>query len=294
MLGKTPRILQGPETDKSVLRRLRRRLEAGKRFEGETVNYRKDGTPYINHWSIAPVRGEDGEIEYWVSVQRDVTEKRQLEEEVVRTLDEERRRIGRDLHDSVGSLVTAASMRLETFIHRESLGPSQEESLEEVRSTIKEAYEVLRRISQGLSPVDLSEGGLAAGLQRLASITDHCRYDSDIDLDARPSALDEDDLLNLYWIVYEAVRNAERHADATDICIRVYEGEGDRGESALHLVVEDDGVGLVRDEAEEESWGLRLMKYRADLLGADVDVESAPGEGTRVDCALYAEIADGS
>jgi PAS domain S-box-containing protein len=295
VLGKTPRILQGPDTDESELRRLRRRLEAGERFEGETVNYRKDGTPFINHWSIAPVHGEGGAIDYWVSVQRDVTEKRKLEEEVVRTLDEERRRIGRDLHDSVGSLVTAASMRLENFIHRESLDPSQEESLEKVRSTIKETYESLRRISQGLSPVDLSEGGLSDGLQRLASITDHCRYDSDIDLDARLSALDVDDLLNLYWIVYEAVTNADRHAEADAIRIWAYDGEDERGEAVVHLVVDDDGTGFVVDDVQEDSWGLRLMKYRADLLGADVEIESALGEGTRVDCFLYVEAAsDGS
>ncbi|PSQ95272.1 MAG: hypothetical protein BRD55_12215 [Bacteroidetes bacterium SW_9_63_38] len=152
VLGQTPRLLQGPETDESELCRLRRRLDAEERFEGETVNYRKDGTPYTNHWSIAPVYGKRGGVKYWVSVQRDVTEKRKLEEQMVRTLDEERRRIGISLHDSVGSSVTTASMKFENFIHRESLESSQEEELEEIRSTIKEAYEELRRISQGLIP----------------------------------------------------------------------------------------------------------------------------------------------
>lgn len=289
VLGKTPRILQGPDTEESVLRRLRRRLEAGERFEGETVNYRKDGTPFVNHWSIAPVHGAGEEIEYWVSVQRDVTEKRALEEEVVRTLDEERRRIGGNLHDSVGSLVTAASMRLENFIHRESLEPSQEESLEKIRSTIKDTYESLRRISQGLSPVDLSDGGLAEALQRLASTTPNCRYEVDIDLDDRLSPLDVEDLLNLYWIVYEAVTNADQHADADVIRIRAHDDEDERGESVVELSVVDDGIGFSVDDAQEDSWGLRLMKYRADLLGADVTVDSTPGEGTRIDCRLYAE-----
>lgn len=289
VLGKTPRILQGPDTDESELRRLRRRLEAGERFEGETVNYRKDGTPFINHWSIAPVHGNDGEIEYWVSVQRDVTEKRELEEEVIRTLDQERRRIGRDLHDSVGSLITAASMRLENFIHHESLESSQEDDLEGIRSTIKETYESVRRISQGLSPVDLSEGGLSQALQRLVSNTDNGEYDVPLNLDARLSSVGEEDLLNLYWIVYEAVTNARRHAEASSIRFRAYDSEDERGESVLHLVVEDDGVGFSMEEVQDESWGLRLMKYRADLLGAEVTIEAAPGEGTSVDCSLYAE-----
>lgn len=289
VLGQTPRLLQGPKTDESEIRRLRRRLKAEERFEGETVNYRKDGTPYINHWSIAPVHGKRGGVKFWVSVQRDVTEKRKLEEQMVRTLDQERRRIGGALHDSVGSSVTRASMKLENFIHRESLDPSQEEELEGIRSTIKEAYEDLRRISQGLSPVDLSEGGLSEGLQRLASITDRCHYDSDIDLNARLSSVGADNVLNLYWIVYEAVTNADRHADAGNIRIRVYEEEDERGESVVHLAVEDDGVGFSVEEIHEESWGLRLVKYRADLLGAEVAIDSAPGDKTRVDCSLYVE-----
>ncbi|PSQ95273.1 MAG: hypothetical protein BRD55_12220 [Bacteroidetes bacterium SW_9_63_38] len=137
--------------------------------------------------------------------------------------------------------------------------------------------------------MDLSEGGLSEGLQRLASITDRCRYDSDIDLNARLSSVGADNLLNLYWIVYEAVTNVDRHADAENIRIRVYEDENEWGEPVVHLAVEDDGVGFSVEEAHEESWGLRLMRYRADLLDAEVAIDSAPGDGTRVDCSLYVE-----
>jgi len=80
--GKTPRVLQGPETDREVLDSLRDALEAGEEWQGETVNYRKDGTPYRVQWNVAPVRGEDEDIEHWVSVQRDVTEKREREEKL--------------------------------------------------------------------------------------------------------------------------------------------------------------------------------------------------------------------
>ena len=79
ILGETPRILQGPETEREVLDDLRDALEAGTEWQGETINYRKDGTPYVVQWNVAPVIGEDGEIEYWVSVQRDVTDQRERE-----------------------------------------------------------------------------------------------------------------------------------------------------------------------------------------------------------------------
>ena len=84
VLGRTPRLLQGPETDRSVLDSLRAALETGERWQGETVNYRKDGTPYTVQWNVAPVTGEEGEIRHWVSVQRDVTEQRDREQRIRR------------------------------------------------------------------------------------------------------------------------------------------------------------------------------------------------------------------
>ncbi|MEP0545306.1 MAG: PAS domain S-box protein [Rhodothermales bacterium] len=80
VVGKTPRLLQGPDTDRTVIDRLRARLEAGETFSGETINYRKDGTPFVMSWDIAPIHGGSGEITHWVATQRDVTERRQAEE----------------------------------------------------------------------------------------------------------------------------------------------------------------------------------------------------------------------
>jgi len=82
MKGKTPRVLQGPETDRDVLDSLREALETGEEWQGETVNYRKDGEPYRVQWNVAPVINDSGEIEHWVSVQRDVTERREQEEKL--------------------------------------------------------------------------------------------------------------------------------------------------------------------------------------------------------------------
>jgi diguanylate cyclase (GGDEF)-like protein/PAS domain S-box-containing protein len=76
LAGATPRILQGPATDRVLMTRLRAALTAGDTFEGETTNYRKDGQPYQVEWRISPVRAEaGGAITHFVSVQRDVTER---------------------------------------------------------------------------------------------------------------------------------------------------------------------------------------------------------------------------
>lgn len=72
VLGQTPRILQGPSTDRAVLARLRSDLETRESFQATAVNYRKDGTPYRFHWHITPLRNQDGELTHWVALQREI------------------------------------------------------------------------------------------------------------------------------------------------------------------------------------------------------------------------------
>ena len=82
VIDKTPRILQGPRTNRAVLNRLRENLARGEPFEGETVNYRKDGTAYDLEWKVTPLRASDGRITHFVSIQRDITVRRKAEREV--------------------------------------------------------------------------------------------------------------------------------------------------------------------------------------------------------------------
>jgi PAS domain S-box-containing protein len=74
VVGRSPRILQGPRTDRAMLDQLREALAEARTFHGEAVNYRKDGTEYVVEWSITPVMDGDGKVARWIAVQRDVTE----------------------------------------------------------------------------------------------------------------------------------------------------------------------------------------------------------------------------
>lgn len=70
VIGKTPRILQGPQTDGKVIATLSDALNSGGNFEGKAINYKKDGTPFIMHWRVLPIKlGE--QIAAWVSIQRE-------------------------------------------------------------------------------------------------------------------------------------------------------------------------------------------------------------------------------
>ena len=80
VLGRTPRVLQGPRTERALLDRMRAALTRGESFQGEAVNYRKDSTTYMVEWLIAPVRDASGRVERWISAQRDITERRASED----------------------------------------------------------------------------------------------------------------------------------------------------------------------------------------------------------------------
>ncbi|MFU8812644.1 MAG: PAS domain S-box protein [Balneolaceae bacterium] len=82
-IGQTPRMLQGEKTDRAVLDKLKKRLKEGQAFFGHTVNYRKDGTEFINQWDIHPLTNADGEITHWVSYQHDITERKRSEQKLV-------------------------------------------------------------------------------------------------------------------------------------------------------------------------------------------------------------------
>ena len=73
LIGRSPRILQGPDTDRSVIDQLSRKIRAGEFFEGRTFNYRKGGERYVVQWNISPVRDAIGEIVGYVSIQQDIT-----------------------------------------------------------------------------------------------------------------------------------------------------------------------------------------------------------------------------
>jgi len=70
VIGKTPRILQGPGTDEKVIARLSKALKSGRKFEGKAINYKKDGTPFIMYWRVLPVK-VGKKISAWVAIQRE-------------------------------------------------------------------------------------------------------------------------------------------------------------------------------------------------------------------------------
>jgi PAS domain S-box-containing protein len=305
IIGKTPRVLQGPLTSREVLDRARLQMEAGETFRGETTNYRKDGSPYMVAWTIAPVRDDEGNITNWVSAQRSTTERRQLERQVLEVQQREQERIARDLHDTVAQQLNTLTLYVGT-VRNELKGVADQEQLDMLQEAVEQARaaaDQARTLSHTLMPVPVEVGGLPVALERLAERSQlafgvRCEL-----VHQSPfGSLARDAAEHLFRIANEAVSNAMRHAQASHIEIRLLRDEQD-GTGRLEIV--DDGVGM--PEPLQDSFGntgkviecglgLSTMRYRVEIIGGSIEVLAAEPEadrcGTRVVCTFPLQTPD--
>jgi len=161
VLGKTPRMLQGPHTDRSVLRRLRHDLERGHVFQGESINYRKDGTEYPLEWQVAPIRDEGGTITHFVATQRDITERKRLEAQVMQSqrLETVGKLAGGIAHE-FNSILTAIMGQSELMVRDLPAGSALLTSATQIREAAERASVLTRQLlafgrKQILQPVAL-------------------------------------------------------------------------------------------------------------------------------------------
>jgi PAS domain S-box-containing protein len=208
----------------------------------------------------------------------DVTEKKALERQIMTISERERQKIGQDLHDDLGPHLIGIEVMSELLKKKleENIVPSTTE-VEKIRGLIEEAIRKTRRISRGLCPVFLADPGLESLLQEMASNI-HETYGITCRFNYRQSVLVEDISVctHLYYIVHEAIYNAMRHGRADAIVIELLYGGG-----LVTLTIEDNGTGMTGTGAPM-GMGLKIMKFRAHMIGADLDIRSIPGQGTIV------------
>ena len=285
VVGQSPRIFQGPKTDRAVLDRVRRRIAAGEPFSGEVVNYRKDGAEFVLEWDIAPVRDDDGRITNWVGTQRDVTERRRLEHEVLEVAGREQERMARELHDGLGQLLVGAQMQL--AVVERALQNAQDLDPAALAGTVARASEIVgeahgqaRAIARGLFPVNIEPDGLMVALERLTSeARESLGVDATFTFEVPVVVGSSEQAGHLYRIVQEAMTNAVRHGHAEHVAI----GLSDAGDGTVALTVQDDGVGIDDDALDDGAGlGMRTMAYRARRVGGALDVRALDGGGTAV------------
>lgn len=269
--------LETPESARLSKGRLERML-AGEHLQFEVEHYHRNGHHFPLRVSSSLVR--IGESLYFLGFHQDITEHKRLEKEVLEVGDRVQYQIGHDLHDGVNQMLTSTSLRIGALKQklREGRLPGEEEILA-LADLNRQTMEQVSALARGLSPLSIKQGGLAMGLAELGKTT------STLGVECRAS-LDEtliiDDLAvatHLYRIAQEAVNNALKHAEPSAIEI-VLRYEKDKG----LLSVTDDGRGLPQDGPVSGGMGLNIMRYRAGIIGAELDILPGRKKGTEVRC----------
>jgi len=205
---------------------------------------------------------------------------RRLAKAVWRVQEEERRNIALELHDGIGQVLTALINHLQHSAGENS-GHDESDAVKLAKSALSE----VRRMSRALRPSVLDDLGLVAALNWLARTTGESSglqvvldlSDEDIQLDKQSETL-------VFRIVQEALTNIIKHAGATRSRVVMQKMDG-----RVEVSISDNGSGFNADQvfgAAEEGFGVRGMRDRAELFGGELDVKSAPDEGTLVTLIL--------
>lgn len=229
--------------------------------------------------TITPIRlrGE----RFWLMVMQDLTERQQLEREVLEISNREQQRIGSDLHDGLGQELTGIALLLRGLANKaEKQLPAMSAPIEEIARLVNDAIFTTRSLARGLTPVTFDRGGLARSLAELARRSQHT-YGVRVQCTADPEAqvgLSDSAAMHLYRLAQEGIANAARHARARDIDVVLA-----RRERRGLLTIADDGEGIAL-APEQQGMGLRIMRYRASMIDGTLDIFTAPGRGTRISC----------
>lgn len=240
---------------------------------------RKDGSVFPTDLAVSEIE----HLGLFTGIHRDLTERKQLERDVVEASSLEQRRIGQALHDSTGQELTALGLLAETLTQTLDKESSAGVPLAaKIREGLNRALTQVRAYARGLIPVEIDSRGLLAALAELASRTQeidgvNCTFDSS----GNVTIGDNQVCTHLYYIAQEAVTNALRHGKPRNIAISL---EADS--SSVTLRVRDDGIGLTSAPSEAKGMGLNIMRYRAGLVDGHLAVERGKPAGTVITCRL--------
>ena len=257
-------------------------------YKLETRSCRGDGQWIWIQMSVSLIRDHAGQPSYAVALAADVTERRRTEKQMADLMVAEYRRLGQELHDGLIQQIIGLGMMARSLHQKLKAASSpQADAAAELCTLIREAQNQSRAMLRGLRPVEVDANGLMAAIEELVSGTAkwygvRCTFKCD-----RPVPVEDNTVATqLFYIAREAVTNAVRHAMAKHIEVSL----GSKGKDVT-MNVSDDGVGIQQDR-KAEGMGLRIMRYRAGLIGATLDIGPACGRGTLVTCTLKQENHD--
>jgi len=249
----------------------------------ENENMRRNGERVWIAWTNKGIFDKDGRLSEILCTGIDRTEQKRTAEALALQAQEkvaaaERQRLARDLHDAVTQTLFSASLIAEVLPRLWDRDPEEgRRRLEELRQLTRGALAEMRMLLLELRPTALTEVGLADLLRQLTeAATARARLPVALTSEG-PCHVPTDVQVAFYRVAQEALNNVVKHSGATEASLRL----SCDGESA-ELAISDNGSGFDMNAVSAEHLGLRIMKERAEAVGAGLRIESTGGQGTRI------------
>ncbi|MCA9266231.1 MAG: PAS domain S-box protein [Planctomycetales bacterium] len=246
----------------------------------ELVARRKDGSTF----PVGLAVNEMPHLGLFTGIVRDISAERALQKQVLEIASEQDRRIGQELHDSIQQQLTGLGLLAQNLVDAVTDHyPVEAPLASRVASGIKEVTRQVHLLSRGLIPVEIDAEGLSAALRGLVTRLNNPPHLSCVLRCPSPvQVTDNFTATHLYRIAQEAVNNALKHSHADQIEIVLASDA-----AALTLEVRDNGLGIRNKRQSSQGMGLRIMQYRAGLIGGTVQIDARDGGGTRVRCTVF-------
>lgn len=269
IIGRDASVLSPKAARKKTIARLRHVLKTAETATYEVELNGEDGRTHHFENRAVLVR-EDG-IASGISITvRNVTERKRLEQEILDVSSRERQTIGRDLHDGLGQELTGVALMLRGLTTRiQKSAPESVAHVNEVIALVNQSIETARSLARGLLPVNTESGGLALALRLLVERSrDLYGFGVAFRAEVAPDfTLSETDANHVYRIAQEALTNAARHGGASSVDVLLVVNP-----QVFQLRIADDGRGIDAARQPALGMGLKIMKYRASMIGARFDI----------------------
>lgn len=296
--GRTPRVFKSGRHTEAFYQDLWKTLLDGRPFRAEFTNRRKTGALFQEEKTIRPLRDVQGAITHFVSVGRDITERKRAEArtrrfsyEIIAAREAERKQVSSVLHHDLGSLVVGMSSHLGA-IEKELGAGNTADALKWMKRTRKlfdDSVGHLKRVAVQLRPPELDALGLRAALrQHFSQVTTHGSTRVHFKDGLGRRRLSGDTATALFRVAQEALTNAITHGRATRVDVTITASK-----QKIKMTVRDDGEGFdpLEQRPARAHMGLRVMREMMAAAGGAFTIDSRPRKGTTVQVSVPLGIA---